>query len=238
MMKKNPRVSKSLENKNKTIKRYLIRNFSLIQTEEVGDKFFLLKCRLLAPFMIPQEEENVAISFHSSITLFPFPWSVEPVCLDFPHLWEFTSPRRNLKSRKLSFLLLQRASKGSFLLCPSFSLPFLFIKQKSQIRFIAALPFSDPHSLLISQTPLLNTALQSSIPAPCPLILPHCLGNQLKYFPVCTSITRNSAKPGWLAQRFVAHPSVGVSIWLHSGWTSFFSSQLPLKPLKAPTCHS
>lgn len=107
---------------------------------------------------------------------------MEPIYLDFPHLWEFTSPRRNLKSRRLSFLLLQGASKGRFLLCPSFSLPFLFIKQKSQIRFIAALPFSAPRSLLISQTPLLNTALQSSIPAPCPLILLHCLGNQLKYY--------------------------------------------------------
>lgn len=135
---------------------------------------------------------------------------MEPISLHFPHLWEFTTPRRNLKSRILSLLLLQRARKGGFLFCPSLSLPFLFIKQKSQIRFRAALPFSDPCSLLISQTLLLNTALQSSIPAPCPLILLHRLGNQLKYFCVCTDIILNSAKPVQLAQTIVACQSVCV----------------------------
>lgn len=160
--------------------------------------------------MISQEEENMAISFHFSLTLFPLPSSMEPVYLDFLHVWEFTNPRRNLKFRRLSFLLLQKARKGSFFFCPSFSLTFLFIKQKSQMRFSAALPFSDPHSLLVSQTPLLNTALQSSILAPCPLILLHCLGNQLKYFYVCTNIILNSANPGQLAQSVVARQAVGV----------------------------
>lgn len=173
---------------------------------------FLFKCRLLVldPSIISQEEENMAISFHSSLILVPLPSSMEPVYLDFLHVWQFTTSRKILKSRRLSFLLLQKVRKGSFLFCPSFSLPFLSIKQKSQMRFSAALPFSDSRSLLVSQTPLLNTALQSSIPAPCPLIPLHCLGNQLKYFYVRSDIILNSADPGQLAQRVVARQAVGV----------------------------
>lgn len=87
------------------------------------------------------------------------------------------------------------------------------------MRLRAALPFSDPCSLLVSATPLLNTALQSSILAPCPLILLHCLGNQLKYFYVCIDIILHSADPGHPAQRVVACQAVGalsgsILVWL------------------------
>lgn len=71
-----------------------------------------------------------------------------------------------------------------------------------------------------SRTPLLNTALQSSIPVPCPLKLLHCLGNQLKDFYVCGDIILNSIKPGQPAWRAAAACQPGSV--LHSGLTSFF----------------
>lgn len=117
--------------------------------------FPLLKCSLLHPgsFLITsQQEENTAVFFHCSLPLFLLPLRIKPIYSAFSHLWEFTTLRRNLESRRLPLLLLQRVGKGSFLFCPSISRPFLFIKQKSQIRFTATLPFSYPGSSLISQT--------------------------------------------------------------------------------------
>lgn len=102
-------------------------------------------------FMISQEEENTAISFCSSVSPFLLPSSMQPISLDFPYPQKFTTPRRNLKSRRLPLLLLQRARKRSFLFCPSLSLPFPYTEEKPQIRFMAALPFSHPGSSLMSQ---------------------------------------------------------------------------------------
>lgn len=104
------------------------------------------------------------------------------------------------------------------------------------MSFSAALPFSDSRSLLVSWTPLLNTALWSSIPAPCPLILLHCLGNQLKYFYVCTDIILNSADPGQLAQRVVARQAVGVFSGSILVWLLFSPPNylwIPCKHLRA-----
>ena len=116
--------------------------------------FFLWKYRLLhpGPFLWSLKKKKTLSSpsvLQSSYSFF-LP-ACNQISLDFSHPQKFTTPRRNLKSRRLPLLLLQRARKRSFLFCPSLSLPFSYTEEKPQIRFMAALPFSYPGSSLMSQ---------------------------------------------------------------------------------------
>lgn len=58
----------------------------------MGNVLFVKK-QAPAPWILcitSQEEEDTAIPVHSSVILLCLPSSMEPICSDFPHPWEFT----------------------------------------------------------------------------------------------------------------------------------------------------
>lgn len=191
--------------------------------------FFLLKCGLLHPFynLLRRRKRCHLLLFFN-----------HPLPPSFKH---GTTPMRNWKSRRLPLLLPQKARKRSFLFCPSISLPFLFIKQKSQIRFMSALPFSYPGSSLISQPITLPEHSSADIYS-CSMPTDSAA---LPWQPNKTLLCVRPYHPQFRKSRATcsegcACQSVGVllSLWLRSALISFFTSQLPLNPLQALTCHS
>lgn len=200
--------------------------------------FFLLKRRLLGPVSNLKRRKR-----HCHRLLFfsrPSPPSLE----HGTHLPRFLSSlgiHHSTEKLETQTTLSPASPEGQeemFSPLPSTPLPSLFIKQKSQIRLIVAVPSRQFINITARYPPERSSAGIYSCSMPTdsaalpwqPIKIPLCAQ---QYHPEFCK-TRTTRSEGWACQ------SVGVllSICLRSGLTSFFTSQFPLNPLQAPTCHS